>query len=298
MKTQDSEQVETEDELLEEARNAFEYSQYEESARLTKILLKLKSHNPLYNLMLADCYWAINKREVVIKAGLTTHDVIAGETAEGYFKQAFARDSNFLLQDDIYDIIEELTSFLIDIDLVQNLVSRVMLLTAEKPSENTSSPEEAKKIFQTIAKSTDPKQKESKKALVRWLVLSAKTGNTWLLGYDEGEFYLVTDEELVRRKENHPQGIVVWAVAEDTKTGKFKPYQFNIRKQFRFPPYSMSDKEIKRRIQKRKDYENHKTERRHKQKERDTKNKQRKHLRDKIDYIVEHSGVANTRFRD
>ncbi len=149
-----------------------------------------------------------------------------------------------------------------------------------------------RKLQEEILKSVDPELESWRSVIIKRRNTIRKTGyNVELLGFDEDGYFLVSDEELIRRKAKHPnRPYIVVASARDNETGEERFYKFNVKKSFRMSLDSESV--FKDRLRKMRYYERHKDERKDHQLKYDQDNRIRKHFRNKIDYLLRRQGIS------
>ncbi|MFW9875831.1 MAG: hypothetical protein ACFFG0_22225 [Candidatus Thorarchaeota archaeon] len=289
MKNQRSKKV-TEKELAEKAyKLIWEDGEVEEAIKLIKRLLKLKPRYPLYYLLLCDCYSGIAKRD---------NDFMASEKAQKYYSKAFAQDTRFICSDYFQQGIEEAAQYLLKTqDLAASIAIENSNLEKLSTKQVTFNEFFDAKIGQ-IWISEDP---SIRLAYFKYRLMNAKAGrNQKLFFYDsEGKLIRGTFENLLEAKLKDPKHeITVTLEYEDPITEEVTKYEFEVLKNIPLEP--PSEKVLKARQYRKKYYYkeidgikiNQEKAKKH-QKKNDRKDRQRKRVRNKLDYSLRKSGVTH-----
>ncbi len=253
--------------------------QYEEAIAITKRLLKLKPRYPLYYLILSDCNAAIFRRD---------NDIKASGKSKTYWEKACAPDSKFIHSDYFQQGIDATASYLLATQDLGKLTESKM--KQPQQTKQTTSTELYDAMFEQTSVSKDP---DVRLAYFRWALMQAKSGKNQILhAFDsDGKSVKPTLDEFYKAKRKDPKRQLYFVVSiKDPIAGEETQYKFNLLKhlKFDFP----SDSVIKARQRRSRYYYAHQEERQKHQKLYDSDNRQRKRVRNKLDYSWRKSGLT------
>jgi len=274
------------DTARELAEQAIEYlwvkHQFEDAIILIKRLLRHRPRYPLCYFLLSDCYKGISIRD---------HDVIANEKAEKYWDKAFAPDGKFVHSDYYEQGIEVAARYLLETQELEacSINEEQKIQELSKKPKITSG-----ELYQAISEQGSV-SKDPAVRLKYWelLLSKAKWGyNQTLYSFDsEGKPENPTLQEFKKAKLKDPKRQIVFFITyKDPITEEETQYAFNILKNFNLD--SPSESVIKAREYNKDYYKNHREERLKHQRLYDSKNRQRKRARNKLDYSWRRSGLT------
>lgn len=280
----------TEAELVEQAIELlWSKHQYEDAIALAKRLLRRRPRYPLYYLILSDCYMGIHKRHHT--EGIS----VESDKSERYWYKAVDPDSKFTHSDYYQQGIEVAAGYLLatqDLEKLTEVQTKKLQELHTKPLGNLYSA-----VLGQVSMSKDP---DIRLDYLKSALMQSKAGkNQNLYAFDsEGKFVKPTLDEFYKEKRKDPKRQLFFVVSsKDPITGQETHYKFNILKNLRFD--IPSESVIKAR-QRRSNYyykkidgiEIHREERKKYQKLYDIKHRQRKRVRNKLDYSWKKSGLT------
>ena len=272
----------TETELEEQAiKCLWDKYQYEDAIALTRRLLRLKPRYPLYYLILSDCYKGIAIRD---------NDLKASEKSWMYWDRAFAFDGKFIRSDYRQQGIEAAARYLLATQDLEKLTEIETKKLQELRTKQVTSGELYDAMLGQVSVSKDP---DVRLDYLEIALMKAKAGyNQNLYVFDsEGKLINSTFQEILKDKAKDPKRKLLFVLSnQDPITGKETQYAFNILKNFSLE--SPSESVLKARQRRRRSYYKHQKERQEHQKLYDSNNRQRKRVRNKLDYSWRQSGLT------
>lgn len=285
----------TETELEEQAINLlWDTNQYEDAIAITRRLLRRKPRYLLYYLILSDCYKGIGKRPVYIKIShetRVTYDLKAPEKSLMYWDKAFAPDGKFVHSDYYKQGIEVAARYLLETQELEAF----SVIEEQKIQELSKKPKITPgELYQAISEQGSV-SKDPAVRLKYWelLLKKAKWGyNQTLYSFDsEGKPENPTLQEFKKANLKDPKRPIIFVISyKDPITGKETQHAFNILKNFNLD--SPSESVLKARLRRKRYYDLHQKERQDHQRLYDSKNRQRKRARNKLDYSWRRSGLT------
>lgn len=287
METESIKQIRTEEELQREALAALDARDYKKAVQLFRNLLKVRPRYPVYYLMTSYCYGLLKDFK----------------NTDKYLEKSLARVSKRSINYDFDKMADELSTLLLEknpslkpYEALKLLVESKRKLGKHKPSEEELAFEKVLverfyNLEKAITNSDAPNSIKYRQAFIKIALWAVKLGlDSQMLGFDDDGVFVVTNEELIRRKAKYPgRQYILSTVIKNAETGEEQVLTFNARKQFKMG--LPTESELKTRIRKRRYYYKHQMERQDHQKRYDRRNKIRKHFRNRLDYMLKRGTV-------
>ncbi|MDD4858652.1 MAG: hypothetical protein PHR56_00375 [Dehalococcoidales bacterium] len=272
----------TEAELVKQAIDfLWNKKRFEDAIVLSRRLLRLRPRYPLYYLILSDSYRAIDIRDNNYKAEMKS---------QMYWDKAFLPDGKFTRSDYYEQGIEVAARYL----LATQDLEKLNEIETKKLQELSTKKLTSKEFYDAILGQVSiSKNQADRLAYLKTGLMKAKAGyNQNLYAFDsEGKLVTPTLQEFIKTKLKDPKRQLLFVLSnQDPITGKEAKYAFNILKNFSLD--IPSESVIKARQRRSRYYYSHQKERQEYQRLYDSKNRQRKRVRNKLDYSWRQSGLT------
>jgi hypothetical protein len=259
-------------------------NQYEDAIALAKRLLRRKPRYPLYYLILSDCYLAIHKSDYVGEIS------VESDKSKTYWDKAWGFDGKFMRSDYWKQGIEVAAHYLLKTQDLEKSTEIENNNLRKLRNKQVTSDDLYDVLLGQASVSKDPAVRLNyfKMALTR-----AKAGfNQQLYAFDsEGKMIKATRQEFVKAKIKDPKRQIFLTLSNrDPITGKETQYTFNVLKFFPLP--IPSESVIKAQQRRMRYYHNHQENCLKHQRLYDSKNRQRKRVRNKLDYSWRKLGLT------
>jgi hypothetical protein len=263
----------------------WEVGDMESAISIIRRLLFRNKRYPLYYFMLADCYASISQRD---------KDIKALDKSQFYLKQAHKQDKAFCNSQGFEEGIKLSACYLVNTQDYEKYRESTIQRINNSIDNGISSNGE---VYNLLLELDLVSENSAERLLsIKNLLMLDKAGynqNLYIFS-PQGKLIETTWDSLVREKMKNPDKPFLLNVTDtDPVTREEKTYTFNILKHFRTVPPSLTV--IKARQRRRRWYHNdeNKQARLAYQKKYDAANREKKLVRNKLDYSLQKSGNSH-----